>query len=144
MSKRTDKSSAGHDEPLPNPFALAFGEPGGSRTDPPGEDASCTADGAVSSKNGVSSVRGDEGGFSDLSTLPRVVLRRERKGRGGKTVTVVEGVPVPLAEGLACALRKGLGCGSRVEEGVVVLQGDQVERSAAWFTARGVKKVIRG
>lgn len=142
MSKRTDKSSVGHDEPLPNPFALAFGEPGASR--PPGEGASCTTDGAFSSKNGVSSVCGDEGGFSDLSTLPRVVLRRERKGRGGKTVTVVEGVPVPLAEGLACALRKGLGCGSRVEEGVVVLQGDQVDRSAAWFTTRGVKKVIRG
>lgn len=144
MSKRTDKSSVGHDEPLPNPFALAFGEQGGSRTALPGEDAACTTDGAVSPEKGVSSVRDDEGGFSDLSALPRVVLRRERKGRGGKTVTVVEGVPVPLAEGLACALRKGLGCGSRVEEGAVVLQGDQVERSAAWFTARGVKKVIRG
>jgi hypothetical protein len=81
MSKRTDKSSVGHDEPLPNPFALAFGEPGGSRTDPPGEDVSGTTDGAISSKNGVSSVHGDEDGFSDLSALPRVVLRRERKAR---------------------------------------------------------------
>ena len=144
MSKRTDKSSIGHDEPLPNPFVLAFGEPGGSRIDPPGENVSDIVDGAIFSKNGVSSVCGDEDGFPDLSTLPRVVLRRERKGRGGKTVTVVEGVPVLIAERLARALRKGLGCGARVEEGAVVLQGDQVERSAAWLIVRGVKKVIRG
>lgn len=74
----------------------------------------------------------------------RAVLARETKGRGGKTVTTVsfrdgEG-DLPA---LARELRTALGCGGTAEEGLVILQGDQVQRAAEWLSARGVK-VIKG
>lgn len=79
-------------------------------------------------------------------TLPgRVILARETKGRGGKTVTVVsfrEGSPSD-PEGLAKDLRTALGCGGAVEGDRVVLQGDQIERASAWFAKKGVR-VTRG
>jgi translation initiation factor 1 len=83
---------------------------------------------------------------SKRGTLPgRVILARETKGRGGKTVTALsfgEGVPSDL-EGLAKELRTALGCGGTVEGDRVVLQGDQIERASAWFAKKGVR-VTRG
>ena len=71
----------------------------------------------------------------------RVVLTRETKSRGGKTVTRIsfrEGAPSDPAA-LAKRLRSTLGCGGTVEGGDILLQGDQTERSAEWFTAKKVK-----
>ena len=82
----------------------------------------------------------------DLSGAGKIVLRRERKGRGGKTVTVVSGLalsPARLAE-LARALRKGLGCGSTVEGETIVLQGDIADRTQQWLIAHGATKIVRG
>lgn len=80
-----------------------------------------------------------------LSDLPKVVLRRERKGRGGKTVTLIEGAEgfdeLALDE-LARQVRKGLGCGASVEEGKIVVQGDQRERLESWLQGKGVKKIV--
>ena len=77
----------------------------------------------------------------------RVILARETRGRGGKTVTAIsfrEGNPSDPAE-LARSLRTDLGCGGAYEEdeGRILLQGDQIERGAEWFIRRGVK-VTRG
>ncbi len=75
----------------------------------------------------------------------RAILSRETKGRGGKTVTRIsfrEGLPAD-ATALAKSLRNGLGCGGTVEGDDIVLQGDQIERTAEWFAARKVK-VTRG
>ena len=77
----------------------------------------------------------------------RVILARETRGRGGKTVTAVtfrEGDPSDPA-GLARSLRTDLGCGGvyEEEEHRILLQGDQIERAAEWFTRRGTK-VTRG
>jgi translation initiation factor 1 len=76
----------------------------------------------------------------------RAVVRMERKGRGGKEVTVVEQLGLPPAEREAWlkALKNGLGCGGTVEEDTLVLQGDQRERLPALLTARGVRKVTVG
>ena len=77
--------------------------------------------------------------------ISRIALRRERAGRGGKTVTIVifpkdyGGDVVSLARDL----RKSLGCGSSMEEGNIVLQGDLVERAAEWFAKKGVKNVSK-
>lgn len=74
----------------------------------------------------------------------RAVVRLERKGRGGKEVTVVEHLELPLAERETWlkALKGALGCGGAVEdEGALVFQGDQRERLPALLTARGVRKV---
>lgn len=77
---------------------------------------------------------------------PRVVLRRERAGRGGKTVTVIEGIVLdddPLAT-LVTTLKRSLGCGATLEDGAIVLQGDVVERAAALLRERDVGDIILG
>src|SRR5262252_9770864 len=54
-------------------------------------------------------------------------LRIEKKGRGGKTVTVVDGLPrndAFLAE-LSQQLKRACGTGGSVQDGAVELQGDQ-------------------
>ncbi|MDE1170507.1 MAG: translation initiation factor [Verrucomicrobium sp.] len=63
----------------------------------------------------------------------RLVLRRETKERGGKTVVVVAGFSgAPEArEETARALRRTLGCGGTVEGEEIVLQGDRPEAVAA-------------
>lgn len=73
----------------------------------------------------------------------RAVVRMERAGRGGRTVTVVEKLelrPVELTAWLS-ELRRALGCGGVVEGSALVLQGDTRERVGAWLAERGVKKV---
>lgn len=78
--------------------------------------------------------------------LERVTVRRERAGRGGKTVTVADGPGFtgrPL-EPLATAAARALGVGARVEQGALVVQGDQCERLAAWLAAQGFERVERG
>ena len=56
-------------------------------------------------------------------------VRRETKGRGGKTVTTITGVPLaeePLKE-LASLLKKRCGCGGSLKDGVIEIQGDHVQ-----------------
>lgn len=73
----------------------------------------------------------------------RAVVRYERKGHGGKEVTLVEHLELREAdlEVWLKDLKRGLGCGGRVEDGSLVLQGDQRERLPDLLTARGVRKV---
>jgi translation initiation factor 1 len=71
----------------------------------------------------------------------RVILSRETKGRGGKTVTRIsfrEGAPSDPAA-LAKKLRNALGCGGTVEGEAILLQGDQTERAGEWFASLNVK-----
>jgi len=73
----------------------------------------------------------------------RAVVRMERAGRGGRTVTVVEKLelrPVELQAWLS-DLKRTLGCGGVVEGTALVLQGDTRERVGDWLSKRGVKKV---
>jgi len=69
----------------------------------------------------------------------RLLLRRERKGRGGKTVTLVSGLTLAPEEtrALCRRLRKGLGCGASVEGQLLVLQGDQREAAAQLLQREG-------
>jgi len=73
----------------------------------------------------------------------RAVVRMERAGRGGKTVTVVEKLALPPRELEAWLgeLKRALGCGGVVEGEALVLQGDTRERVGRLLEARGVKKV---
>jgi len=56
-----------------------------------------------------------------------VRLRRETKGRGGKAVTVVDGVPLAGAQlkALAKSLKQKCGVGGAIKEGSIEIQGDQ-------------------
>jgi len=76
----------------------------------------------------------------------RAVVRMERKGRGGKEVTVIEQLDLPARQLDAWLkdLKDALGCGGAVENGTLVLQGDQRKRVPALLTARGVRKVVVG
>ena len=76
--------------------------------------------------------------------LPKLVVRREKKGHGGKVVTVVQGLPGKTAEDIASRLKRALGTGARVEGGEVVVQGDLVERVAVALEGMGASKVVRG
>ncbi len=40
--------------------------------------------------------------------------------------------------------KRALGCGGAVEDGALVLQGDQRDRVARWLERRGVRKVTVG
>jgi translation initiation factor 1 len=76
----------------------------------------------------------------------RAVVRMERSGRGGRTVTVVDklGLPRRELEVWCSELKRSLGCGGAVEDGTLVVQGDARDRVADWLTGRGVRKVTRG
>jgi translation initiation factor 1 len=76
----------------------------------------------------------------------RAVVRLERKGRGGKEATIVEKLELPAREldAWLLELKRTLGCGGAVEEGALVLHGDQRPRAKAWLEARGVRKVTVG
>ena len=82
----------------------------------------------------------------DFGGAKKLVVRRERKGHGGKTATVVEGIRVsPSAlERMARELRRALGCGASVEDGCLVVQGDQVARVERWLVDHGAPKVVVG
>lgn len=68
-------------------------------------------------------------------------VRRETKGRGGKTVTTVSGVPLAGEElkDLASALKKRCGCGGALKDGVIEIQGDHVELLLEELIKRGFK-----
>ena len=68
-----------------------------------------------------------------------VRVSRDTKGRGGKAVTLVQGVLLD-AVGLAAlgkSLKATCGSGGTVKDGVIEIQGDHVERVMAALTAQG-------
>lgn len=81
-----------------------------------------------------------------LEKMPKLLLRHERKGRGGKTVTLVSGfiAAPPQIEALAREMRKALGVGATVEKGVIILQGDVTTRAADWLKKHGALQVVVG
>ena len=78
----------------------------------------------------------------------RVEVRFERKGRGGKEVTVVRwSSALPrrdTLEEVARACAKALGTGARVEGDTIVVQGRQVERLASHLESTRGLQVQRG
>jgi translation initiation factor 1 len=75
---------------------------------------------------------------------PVAKLRLEKAGRGGKTVTVVFGLPQNAAflKDLAQDLKRACGTGGAVREDGVELQGDLRDRVREFLTARNF--VVRG
>ncbi len=74
----------------------------------------------------------------------RAVLRLERTGRGGKEVTVVTHLELPVEQRDVWLkqMKQGLGCGGHVEGEALVLHGDQRERAAKWLESRVTKVVV--
>jgi translation initiation factor 1 len=71
-------------------------------------------------------------------------LRMEKKGRGGKAVTVVYGLPQndDFLKELGQRLKRACGTGGAVIEGGIELQGDLRERVRAFLQGEGY--VVKG
>ena len=112
-----------------NPFAAAFGglvPPSSDAPEPePDPEPVTTRDGA-------------------LSFGPRAIVRRQKKGQGGKTVACVEGLPVATAKALLPKLKRELGCSGRVDDDLLILGTRDHNRVAAWLTAAGAPRVKLG
>lgn len=68
-----------------------------------------------------------------------VRVRRETKGRGGKTVTVITGIPLQgeALKALAGELKRGCGTGGTMKEGAVEIQGDHADLLVSELQKRG-------
>lgn len=68
-----------------------------------------------------------------------VRVRRETKGRGGKTVTVISGLPLAsdALKLLAGELKKRCGAGGTISDGNIEIQGDFADSMVAELQKRG-------
>lgn len=77
----------------------------------------------------------------------RVDILREKAGRGGKTVTVVEGfvgIGLPEKEQLAKKMQRACGTGGTVKDGRIEIQGDKRDGVAKILIEAGFKPVFAG
>ncbi|MCH9687190.1 MAG: translation initiation factor [Deltaproteobacteria bacterium] len=134
MSRKPKISTDGGPALSSNPFASLAGALGDV---PPGEaPAPSEASEATNAPDDPAvSLRGK-----------KIVVRREKKGRGGKTATMVEGLelPPPQLEMMARQLRKTLGCGAHVEDATLVVGGAQTTRVRDWLVEQGANRVVIG
>ncbi|RRJ83638.1 translation initiation factor Sui1 [Aestuariirhabdus litorea] len=68
-----------------------------------------------------------------------VRVRRETKGRGGKTVTTISGLPLEekALKELGKQLKQRCGTGGAVKDGVIEIQGEHAELLLAELKKRG-------
>lgn len=88
-----------------------------------------------------------KGAAKETKNRGRVDVRRETGGRGGKTVTVVDGfvgIGLPEKEQLAKKMRAACGCGGTVKDGAIEIQGDQRETVARILSEAGFRPVFAG
>ena len=69
---------------------------------------------------------------------------REKGGRGGKTVTVVRGLPAGELDGTASDLKRLCGSGGAVKDGAIEIQGDHREKVAARLESKGYRVKLAG
>jgi translation initiation factor 1 len=71
-------------------------------------------------------------------------LRMEKTGRGGKTVTVVDGLPnnAEFLKALCQELKRACGTGGATSDGAVELQGDLRERVREFLQKKGF--IVKG
>ena len=70
-----------------------------------------------------------------------VRVRREIKGRGGKTVTLIYGLPLNASglEKLSGEMKRRFGTGGSVKDGAILLQGDRCSDVVEWLAQKGYK-----
>lgn len=78
----------------------------------------------------------------------RLEIRREKSGRGGKTVTTVKGLPSHIGQTqrdrMLKILKSSIGTGGTWNNSVMELQGDRRENVYDWLSAAGFKPVFAG
>lgn len=136
MGKKKQTREAPDDAAAKAPFHDAFAGLGALRDAlPEGEPAASEATEARTTMEPTAPGGGDPDLRGDL------VVRHERKGRGGKTVTLLLGLrsPPEAQRSLARELGRALGCAARTEGEQLVLAGDQRTRLHQWLVARGAR-----
>jgi len=73
-----------------------------------------------------------------------VRIFKEKGGRGGKTVTVVRGLPAGDLDRLAAELKRRCGAGGAVKSGAVEIQGDHREQAAEFLRLQGYRVKLAG
>lgn len=75
-----------------------------------------------------------------------VQLRRESKGRGGKTVTLVTDLPLTseAIKTLAKALKQLCGTGGTVKDDIIEIQGEHREKIRPFLESKGFTVKISG
>ena len=70
-----------------------------------------------------------------------VRVQRETKGRRGKAVTAIYGLPMQAAELAECArgIKQHCGTGGSVKGGIVIIQGDKCEQVLTFLAQKGHK-----
>ena len=78
----------------------------------------------------------------------RLEVRREKSGRGGKTVTTVRGFPSRFTQNdfkrMLKGLKSRLGTGGGWRDDQMEIQGDKREVICDWLSAMGFKPVLAG
>lgn len=76
----------------------------------------------------------------------KIVVARTRKGRGGKTVTMISGIRAGAArlDEIARELRQVLGCGAVAEGDRIVVQGEQQARVRSFLESHGAARIVMG
>lgn len=71
----------------------------------------------------------------------KVIVRLEKKGRGGKSVSITEGLQLPGSEleKLLKQLKTKLGTGGTVKDGSLEIQGDHRDALCSFLEALGYK-----
>ena len=82
-----------------------------------------------------------EPGTSEQKAPQKVIVRLDRKQRGGKTVTVIEGLLMPAKdrEVLLRRLKSGLGTGGTVKDSALEIQGDHCDAIIAALVNMGFR-----
>lgn len=78
----------------------------------------------------------------------RLEVRREKSGRGGKTVTTIAGFPArvnaPMRTSMLKKIKTRLGTGGTWDKDCMELQGDKRTEVVPWLSALGFKPVLAG
>ena len=85
---------------------------------------------------------------SNLGKGVRLEIRREKSGRGGKTVTTVRGIPPTFGKEkknkLLKRMKSSLGTGGTWAGQDMELQGDRRAEALEWLRAMGFRPVLAG
>jgi len=77
------------------------------------------------------------------SAPTKVRLRWETKGRSGKAVVRITGLPMENLDVIASRMRKALGCGATLEGDDLILLGSLTERAQQWLDQAGDLREIK-
>jgi uncharacterized repeat protein (TIGR03833 family) len=77
------------------------------------------------------------------SAPSKVRLRWETKGRSGKAVVRITGLPMENLDAIASRMRKALGCGATLEGDDLILLGSLTERAQQWLDQAGDLREIK-